>query len=299
MSNEQSHLNGHHLANLSNYFDKLQEEGKAEEKANKGRIWTIIMDGTAHINALGLVKCDYTLHLNCSHVGPTMDGVYRGELGLEFNGDAKGTKLLLAAIGIGMSDDLQGWFKNDNFVMKIKPYTKEDVDGFIESFDESKNMGVEPTGDAAKDAATQAVAGAFQSFMSMFSATQNVDKNTDTSGDPVGLWYDWDFHMTEGDMGIFAKLNGGIPFIYNVSGTVETDSQYHSMKVDDTVKVIFNPTFKERYTEQIDSPFPYTVVMYPDGTVKFTLYNCKGGPVTVNWVGKVTSIPVEETTVIK
>ena len=82
---------------------------------------------------------------------------------------------------------------------------------------------------------------------------------------------------------------------YSVNGYAKTDAAGKNEAADLTGKVIFHPAFVERYQRPIDSPFPYTLKLYDDHSVIFTLYNANGGPVTVNWTGKLDSIPVEKT----
>ena len=307
VSNHPVTTHGIHLHPVGDYFGQLHEEGKKEEEANVGSVWTIQLNGTATVKVMGLATCDYTLNLNCSHVGPSMFGVYRGEISLDFKGDITGTKLILGALGLRTSEDLAGWFKNDNFVMKIKPYNKEDEDGFFETFDRTEDdlelNRPKLTGDASKDAITQAtydgINNLFNSLLSNASTTNKSDESLKTTNKkPMGLWYDWSFHMTEGDMGMFMKINGGLPW-YNVNAKADVDSKYSKTEGQAVVRTPFTPTMHERYDEFIDTPFPYTIKLFPDGTVMFTLYNQKGGPITVSWVGKIHSIPVSETTVVK
>jgi hypothetical protein len=130
------------------------------------------------------------------------------------------------------------------------------------------------------------------------SSQQTKEKEKVQGKRPMGLWYDWDFHMTEGDMGMFLKLNGGNGFFF-ANGKGEVDAGGKSSTGNMTVKTILGTTYSERYDEPIDSPFPYTVKVFPDASVLFTLYNAKGGPVTVNWAGYIHSIPVEDTIVVK
>ena len=267
------------LADAGGYYDRLNEEGLAEEKQNKGYVWTMQINGTSTISVLGLANVDYTLRLNCSHVGETPYGVYRGEMYFKFNGDIGGAKAVLALIGLSGSEDLEGWFRNDRFVMKLKPYDETDETEFIGTFN------AEDEDSQARNAVAEALLG---------SIIRTAEKDQRKAS---GIWYDWDFHMTEGDMGTYMKINGGL-FFYFVNGYAKTDASGKNEDVDLTGKVIFHPAFVERYNEPIDTPFPYTLKMYEDHSVVFTLYNAKGGPVTVSWKGKIDSVPVENTVTV-
>ena len=274
------------LASATDYFDKLREEGLEEERRNKGYVWTILIDGPAQITVPGLATVDYNLRLNCSHVGETPYGVYRGEMDFDFKGDFSGAFGILSAIGFSMKDDSDGWFKNHNFVMKMKPYETNDEEEFIETFTVKEE---EP-----EDQEEQLKQQLKQAMMDMFLPAQEKDTRT-----AEGIWYDWDFHMTEGDMSTYLKISGGVlPFAF-VKGHGETDAKGTTLNNDAVGYTIFGHKFTERYTRPIDSPFPYTLKMYEDGSVLFTLYNNNGGPVTVNWTGKIDKIPVEETIVVE
>ena len=273
------------LASAANYFNELREEGIAEEKRNKGYVWTLLIDETSHVKALGLADVEYNLKLNCSHVGETPYGVYRGEMAMDFNGDCSGALTILKMMGFATVDDMKGWFRNDSFVMKLKPYDKNDEDGFIETFDRSK------------DAVREEDAVGKELLNSLIGALVSGEETDERK--PDGLWYDWTFHMTEGDMGTYLKINGGIIPIYLGKASGETDASGTSLDVDAKVTTAFTGTMSERYSEPIDSPFPYTIKVYDDKDVLFTLYNAKGGPVTVTFKGTLSKIPVEDTIVVK
>ena len=303
----ESHLGGRHLASAAHWLDDLREEGLAEERANVGSVWTIDMGGVATLKMPGIASVDYDLKLNCSHVGPTMFGVYRGSLSMDVRGQIGGVKAFLAVLGMRADEDVSGWFRNDAFVMKIKPYTREDEESFIYSFDRSEDERAqnapEPTGNAQADAAAQAAYEAANSLVDaltgMIGSSQQTEVLKPYAGKrPMGLWYDWDFHMTEGDMGMYLKLNGGNGLFF-ARGQGGTDASGKSNAGQMTVTSFLGQTYSERYDEPIDSPFPYTVRVYPDASVLFTLYNARGGGVTVSWAGRIDCIPVERTAVIK
>ena len=276
-----------HLADLNAYWQKMHEEAEEDEKRNEGYVWTIQVGGTSTISN-AFVNVDYTLDLNCSHVGRTMYGVYKGELSFKFAGDMSGTKAMLKLLGISTTEDLEGWFRNERFVMRLKPYEENDEKEFIESFDPPKEETEEGKDELTK-AATELVNGLLSSFLEGMSV--KADAGSDK---PSALWYDWDTHMTEGDLGEFLKLNGGMLY-WRVSGGAETSKTGQDLHVDEKAVVLYK-TINERYDEVIGSPFPYTLKVFDNGKVLFTLHNSNGGPVTVDWLGSIDRIPVEETT---
>ena len=273
------------LASAANYFNDLREEGLAEEKRNEGSVWTMIIDGTSHVTAAGLAEVEYNLKLNCSHVGETPYGVYRGTMDFSFKGDCSGAYAILALLGMKTQDDLEGWFRNDSFVMKLKPFDEQDESEFIETFDQSSE-------EAAEENALET-----QFKNSLVSALVTGGEKDERKAS--GIWYDWSHHMTEGDMSTYAKITGGILPFYGVNGYGKTDAKGSTLDVDATAFALFGGIINKRYNKPIDSPFPYTLKTYENGDVLFTLYNAKGGPVTVTWRGKLTSIPVEDTIVVK
>ena len=127
-----------HLASTAPYWENLREQGIQEDKRNEGYVWTIQIKQTNSINAV-FANVDYTLDLNCSHVGKDMYGIYRGELAFKFEGDISGVKTILMLLGVGSDEDVNGWFRNDKFVMQLKPYDQSAVDDFVVSFDPSYN----------------------------------------------------------------------------------------------------------------------------------------------------------------
>ena len=280
------------IASLHGWFDQLREEGLKEESENKGYVWTIRIQGTSSLAVMGLASCDYEIDLNCSHVGETVHGIYRGYLAMKFKGDISGAKTLFALMGLRSQEDVEGWFRNDDFVMKLRPYDKEDEDSFIHTFrPDEKETPANPT-EALANNFLNALLGGIKS------QSQSAEVKTVSQKEPTGLWYDWDFHMTSGDMGTYFKLNGGNG-IFFAKGQGGADEQMKTSAGNVKVTTIFGKTFTERYEDPIDSPFPYTVKVYPDGSVLFTLYNYNGSPLTVEWTGTIDRIPVEETIVVR
>ena len=284
------------LASLNSYWRAMHQEYQDDVARNEGYIWTIQAGGTCTISNL-FAKMNYTLNLNCSHVGKTLYGVYHGEMSFKFDGDITGTKLLLLALGIKSKEDVDGWFINDNFVMRLKPYDAGAEEEFVQSFTQTSSPEITPSGDARKDELSQNIADTINNTINSLLENMSVKKDPG-SKQRVGLWYDWDTHMTEGDIGVFLKLNGGTPLWY-VNGHSGTDSEGGLLDVDASTWTPFSGTMAERYDEVISSPFPYKIKVYDNSSVVFTLYNSKGGPVTADWLGSLSAVPVEDTIVVK
>ena len=164
--------------NVIQYFEDLRRQGEEDERANKGYVWTIQVGGTSSITVGGLASADYTLDLNCSHVGETMYGVYRGTMDFKVKGDISGVKGMLAVIGMRSSSDVDGWFKNDRFVMELKPFSPTSEEEFTSPFEAKPLVDApESTGDATQDAANQAVYQAINDMLGKFLKPTSSDND--------------------------------------------------------------------------------------------------------------------------
>ncbi len=298
------------LASISGYFEKLREEGLEEERRNEGFVWTIQAGGTTSLSMAGLIKVDYTLDLNCSHVGPTAYGIYRGEMSFRFKGEIGGVKTMLAILGFRSSEDVEGWFRNDRFVMKLSEYCREDEDEFLSYYVNGGNnvisagdsaAGRPQTGDPAKDAAARAGEELANSLVNALlgSIKSSGDARADAGASslaPTGIWHDWDYRMTEGDMGTYMKISGGRLF-WSGHGQSGMSSGGHSVKGSATADTVFSAPATSTIDDDVLFPFPYVLKVYPNGLVRVTLYNYNGGPVTVEWSGSIDRVPVSETVI--
>lgn len=295
----QSHLNGHSLANLSDYFRKMYDQWEEDNRRNKGYVWTVNIDDTTTLKAIGLMTVDYDLKLSCSHVGESMFGVYRGSIAFKFHGDNSGMKMVLGVLGMKTSEDFDGWFRNDDFIMNIRKYDEEDEQQFLETFDtHPTQQKPEATGDPVTDAARQAGYDYANNLInSIMGAVYNRQESAYEKKDaPTGMGYDWDTHMTEGDLGEFFNVNGGLFFWANAHS--ETDSHYTNLTGDVKVMTLLG-NYYDNIDEQITSPFPHTLKLYPDGTARFTIYNYKDTIIPAVFNGTFDCIDVKDTTVVK
>ena len=273
------------LASLDNYWDKLRLEWEWDREDAEGYVWTITIDGVSVIDVLGLASVEYELDLSCSHVGPTMNGIYAGEMAMEYAADLSGVIDLVTFAGGSASYDADGWFENDKFVMRLLEY-----DDLVETqFDSMMSAGMQAglTGDE------QAIADA---FLDMFLGGLGAgDKDFEISSSPASAWYDWDFHMTDGDMSGYIDMTGIVGGIADASGSVDASG---TQTQGSAYASVFGTTYSERYDETIENPFPYALRVYETGDVVFELYSSSGGPVTVKFYGTIDKIPVEDTQLV-
>lgn len=270
----------HAPADLSGYMGSLAEEWNNQKET--GFVWTVTINDTAVIDAFGLTKVNYTLNLSCSHVGPTINGVYRGSMGMVYHADYTGLKLVMASAAGTINAPTDNWFRNDNFLMRLAPYSAEDQDMFIQT------LGSTAPADATEEAKQLA-----ESFDAAIGAA-DIQKNK--AAEPAcaknGYWCDWEYRNTAGDMSGYAKASV-------LCGMVKADASVsadgHEVKGDGVGHIPFVGTFREHYEETVDGPFPYQLRTYENGTVLFDLYGPKSSNVFVRFKGTWDKIPVEDT----
>jgi len=271
------------------YWEEMRERWRNE--TNEGYVWTITIDEVTVLDAMGLAVTTYDLDLSCSHVGPEMNGVYAGSLAMKFDADLSGLNSMMSAMGGSASTDhVDGWFRNDEFVMELKPYSKEKEDAFIGSLDYI----IDENGDAVpkqqSDPYTEAIVGPM--LEQMGSGTKSFEKESA----PASYWFDWDYNMTEGDMSQSYSVSG-VMGIASASGGMDASGTHISGSA-----VAHSPlggVFTDRYDETFDAPFPYVIRVYETGQVVFELHSPNGGPVVIKFYGTIDKIPVSQTTVVK
>lgn len=270
---------------VSDFWVHLYEQWKEEENNELGYVWTITIDEATVIDALGLTKVTYDLDLSCSHIGEDMFGVYRGSMAMSYDADVSGVNQLFALLGGKSQSDTKGWFRNDRFVMELTDYNAEKEHGFIstlEPYDEEND-------EMSQQEAYAAIGDALVALMA------NKDKEFETTSSPKAYWFDWDYHMTSGDMSSYYSVSGFFSGVtYNAEGSMDSSGGHISSHGTATVPYIAM-TFSERYSDDFESPFPYIIRVYETGEVVFELHSATGGPVVVKFYGTIDKIPVEDT----
>ena len=266
------------------YWDKLDNEWQADQARNDGYVWTVTVDHVATVNAMGFAKVKYDLDLSCSHVGPEMDGVYRGSLAMVYGADISGVTEMIGSLGGRTSaDSLAGWFRNDKFIMKLSPYNKEKEQGFIGSLElvmnEDHDLVQRP-----QNAYTNAM------LASMNSPAEAFEQESD----PVSYWFDWDYYMTSGDIAYTYSVSG-VMGIGSGKGSIDASGRH----VEGSGRAV-SPwgVFTDRYEKDYDAPFPYVIRVYEGGKVVFELHSPEGGPFVIRFYGHIDRIPVSQTTVV-
>ena len=265
------------------YWEHLHDLWRNEK--NEGYVWTITIDDVAVIDAMGFAEVTYDLDLSCSHVGQEMNGVYSGSLGMNFKADLSGINELIGSMGGSAStDNIGGWFVNDSFVMDLKPYDETSKEEFIASLEPE-----ETEEDAANDYADAIVGPMLQK---MGSGNKPFEENSV----PVSYWYDWDYHMTDGDMSNSYSVTGVMGI---ASASASMDASGTHVSGSGIAHSPLGGVYSSRYAKDFEAPFPYIIHVYESGDVVFELHSPNGGPVVIKFYGAIDKIPVSQTTVVK
>lgn len=283
---------GSNIASIPDAWDRLQAE--FDNAPEVGYVWTINIDSKASISALALTTTEYHLKLSCSHVGETMYGVWGGEMEFDTKTGMAGLKVLIAAMGSATSSDLDVWFKNNRFLMKLRPYKLEDETEFVEDFVKPLCQPPEGATDAQKQgyAAGNAMVSAIQ--QAAIHGT-NMGRTLINTTPPEGFYSGYYTNMTEGDLSQYIRITGFLGAAFG-SAHAETDKEGKTVTAGAKYVVPFvKNTFTETSRNELDAPFPYTINVFSDGSVLFRLYNSNGGPFTANFFGTMDKIPVGQT----
>lgn len=281
----------HNLASLEDAWNALDEE--FQNAPEVGYVWTINIDNKASMSALGLAGMDYHLKLSCSHVGETMFGAWGGEMAFDTKSNFGGLKALMALMGSALSTDADVWFKNDHFLMKLRPYDLAEEQEFVNEY--AMPACGATTGDPAKDAAGQALVNSIQ--LAAINGT-NIERTLVNKTAPAGFYSGYYTNMTEGDLREYAKVTGLISIV-GVNAHYETDEKGEQLTGAATAAVPLAGVYHSSTNEAIDTPFPYTISVFDDGKVVLRLYNSSGGPYSLNFYGTWDKIPVSETVTVK
>ena len=267
------------------FWQHLHDEWAAQK--NEGYVWTITIDSLVELDVMGLVKAKYDLDLSASHVGWTADGVYAGEMAFKFDADLGGLNAMVGALGGRASTNhVDGWFRNDKFVMELTPYNKAKEDAFVSTL----NYTLEQLG--SPEEAPQTPQTAADAFAAPLLETMGSKPDAyELANAPKSYWFDWEYNMTEGDMSQF----------YSVTGILGIGSGWGSLNAEgDHLEAHGHALgWRDDISEDFHSPFPYVMHLYENGRVTFELHSQKGGPVVLIFRGRLDSIPVEQTILVK
>jgi len=277
---------------LSLYDQGRLERWNADQKANKGYVWTITIQSATTISCTGLIEASYALGVSMSHVGPTMYGVYRGNLYLAANRDTKGFEALLAAVGgsLKTNGDISE-MSSENYLCEL-----EKAGGnFEEVWNDLYGPDAMYSGMSGleKSMVKDVVDGIFEDYVPREKAFERNSK-------PVAKGYE--FQLPAGSTGALQtaqiRINNGL-MSTTVSGSADIGAASSSQNIEKSwgkVRTFLGDTHYAQFNKTTDA-LPHTICVYPDNHVVFTLYSNDGGPVTVKFYGYIDRIPVGNTVV--
>jgi hypothetical protein len=238
---------------------------RAREGGSGG--WTLRIDEVTVLDVMSLASVTYDLDLTATHSGADMFGEYTGELAVEYAADLSGLRMFLELSGVKMDYETEGWFKNTSFRMELAPYSAEDEARFVDSL-KDPNMTDE------ERAETNAY------MESMFGDVGSGEKAFEAA-EPVALWYDWAFHMTEGDMSAYVNMTSAM---FSASASQDEKAQSAQGYADH----ILVGSFHESLSYENESPFPYQLEVYEGGEAVLTLRSPAESPIVVKFYGTLT-----------
>jgi hypothetical protein len=241
---------------------------KPKPPAEGGGTWTLRIDEAAAMDIMGLAKVDYDLDLTATHTGPDMFGEYKGELGMVYSADLGSLQSMMEMAGISFDYETDGWFKNTDFRMELAKYSDADETRFVDSL-KDPNISEEERALVS------------QYMGSMFGEVGSGDKGFETANKPAGLWFDWAFHMTEGDMSAYVSMTGAM---FTASASQNATAQTAEGYVD----TIFTSPYHNTLSYKDEAPFPYQIEVYESGEAVFTLRNPTESPIVVKFYGTLT-----------
>ena len=268
------------------FWQNLKEQW-ANQK-NEGYVWTITIDEAVTLDVMGLVTAKYDMDLSASHVGWTRDGVYAGSMAFTFDADLSGLNAMVGALGGRASTNhADGWFRNDEFVMELKPYSKVKEDAFISTL----NYTLEQLGSLEEKPQGEAQTAADAFAAPLLETLGSKPDAYERANAPQSYWFDWEYNMTEGDMSQHYAVSGilGIGIGWGSLNAAGDHLEAHGHALG----------YRDDISEDFHSPFPYVIHAYENGRVTLELHSQKGGPVVIIFRGKIDRIPVEETVLVK
>ena len=231
--------------------------------------WTIHFDTAAVVDMMGLAVVNYDLDFVATHTGEDMFGLYTGEFGMVYDADLSGLQGLLEAGGTSMEYKTDGWFKNTNLTMMLEKYSDSTEQHFVDSLKDPNIT------DAERDLINSMMG-------AMFAGVGSGEEPFEKNNSPVGFWYDWSLHMTEGDLSAYMNMNNAM---FSASGSQDAKAQNASAYAS----AIIVGSFHESQSYENESPFPYQIEVYENGEAVFTLRNPTESPIVVKFYGTITA----------
>lgn len=280
-------------------YQALQDQWEAEQADNKGYVWTITINSKDNIEIPGLVDVDYKMKASISHVGPTLNGIFGGNVTISAHRNTDGVESLFSLIGgsleLSQGSDLE--CECDGFLMNVHGYDAGIDQKWQSQFGE-EGMYVD-----MNSSERMQVRSAMNMVMGDYQPRQ---KNFEQDSHPVGFGAITETKLKD----VFfenAKLsihNGWYQGVFD--GFVSMGSVGHDAEnayLDDPETTAFASSRVRTFWGQsitgdiyLKMPsLPLILRIFPNNQVVMELYSSTGGPFVAKFYGKIDRIPVENT----
>lgn len=285
-------------------YGEMQSQFKQEQAANQGYVWTISVMSESEIKLEGLFETKYSLKGSLSHVGPTINGIFGGELSFRTEYDKSGLDQMMEALGGWVEIEQNG--KEGPILMKcpeiyfdIHAYDPTENEAWLQNF----------------------TTGGWDYSMPDSTIQQTTALYSMLAGEVKPREKDFERKMTPLSFG--AITNTKIDQKYSlVDANISLNNGYYRIAAITESKtggeiVDGVPTNGEFYrppqqllllpgllgkelmvwgeTEIVINVLPLLIRIYPNNVVVFELYNSTGGPFVAKFYGVLDKIPVEDT----
>ncbi len=285
-------------------YGEMQSQFKQEQAANQGYVWTISVMSESEIKLEGLFETKYSLKGSLSHVGPTINGIFGGELSFRTEYDKSGLDQMMEALGGWVEIEQNG--KEGPILMKcpeiyfdIHAYDPTENEAWLQNFTTGGWDYSMPDSTIQQTTALYSMlAGEVKPREKDFEHTMtplSFGAITNTKIDQRYSQVDANISLNNGYYRIAAitesKTGGEI-----VDG-VPTNGEFY--RPPQQLLLLPGLLGKELMvwgeTEIVINVLPLLIRIYPNNVVVFELYNSTGGPFVAKFYGVLDKIPVEDT----
>ena len=277
-------------------YQLLQDKWEAEQADNKGYVWTITINSKDNINVPGLVNVDYKVSASISHVGPTLQGIYGGNVTISAHRDTDGLNDLLSLIGGKLDTSTNNLVcECDGFLMDVHGYDVGIDNNWQSLFgEEGMYTGMKATERQQLLAALRMLADDYHPRLKPF----------EQASTPIGFGYITETKLKDVvfDQAKLTIKNGyyrGVFDGFATLGSVGEKEEYlddpnATAYADSRITTFWGQSINRDVYLKMPS-LPLVLRIFPDNQVVLELYSSTGGPFIAKFYGTLDRIPVENT----
>ena len=285
-------------------YGEMQSQFKKEQAANQGYVWTISVMSESEIKLEGLFETKYKLKGSLSHVGPTINGIFGGELSFRTDYDKSGLDQLLGMIGGTLEMEQNG---QEGPIQMVCPEIYFDIHAYdpTENAAWIQNFTTGGWDYSMPDSTIQQTTALYSMIAGDIKPREKEFERTSTPlsfGAITNTKIDQKY--SEGEAHI--RFNNGY-FHFSGDATSKTGGKIvNGEPTDGQIRGI--PTyvtvlpgllgfrgFVWGENAPVINVLPLLIRIYPNNVVVFELYNSTGGPFVAKFYGVLDKIPVEDT----